>query len=44
MGPCPIQYEVFNKDRKVPGPVNEEYGLPGEANSAPFGNLGVETE
>ena len=35
---------MFNKDRKVPGPVNEECGLPGEGNSAPFGNWGVETE
>lgn len=42
---CHISYETKNRDRKVPGPVNEECGLSGgEVNSAPFGNWGVETE
>ncbi len=35
---------MWNKDRKVVGPVNEECGRPGDTGSAPFGNWGVETE
>ncbi len=41
---CWVQYEVFNKDRKVAGPVNKECGRPADTGSAPFGNWGVETE
>lgn len=40
---CVIGYSVFNKDRHVHGPINNECSS-GGLHSAPFGNWGVDTE